>query len=84
MEGLVKAGAFDKINNNRQSLFKSIPNFITKSKNIFENKSANQIDLFGEKNDEKMILFLILMIGNLKKDYQKNLKLLVFLFQIIH
>ena len=49
LEGLVKAGAFDNLNINRQSLFNSIPNFITKSKNIFENKSANQIDLFGEK-----------------------------------
>jgi len=52
LEGLVKAGAFDNMNVNRQSLFKSIPNFISKSKNIFENKTANQIDLFGEKNDE--------------------------------
>ena len=52
LEGLVKAGAFDNMNENRQSLFKSIPNFISKSKNIFENKVANQIDLFGEKNDE--------------------------------
>ncbi len=55
LEGLVKAGAFDCLNENRQSLFNSIPNFITKSKNIFENKSANQIDLFGEsenKNDD--------------------------------
>ncbi|ARJ47782.1 DNA polymerase III subunit alpha [Candidatus Pelagibacter sp. RS39] len=50
LEGLVKAGAFDNINLNRQSLFNSIPNFITKSKNIYENKSANQIDLFGENN----------------------------------
>ena len=33
-------------------MFNSIPNFITKSKNIFENKSANQIDLFGETQDE--------------------------------
>ncbi len=48
LEGLVKAGAFDKINNNRQALFESIPNFILKSKNIFDNKSANQIDLFSE------------------------------------
>jgi DNA polymerase-3 subunit alpha len=48
LEGLVKAGAFDNINNNRQSLFDSIPNFILKTKNIFENKSANQIDLFSE------------------------------------
>ena len=50
LEGLVKSGAFDSLNVNRQSLFNSIPNLITKSKNIFENKSLNQIDLFG--NDE--------------------------------
>ena len=48
LEGLVKAGAFDNLNVNRQSLFKSIPNFITKNKNIFENKSANQIELFSD------------------------------------
>ncbi len=49
LEGLVKAGAFDNLNNNRQSLYNSIPNFILKSKNIFENKIANQIDLFEEE-----------------------------------
>jgi DNA polymerase-3 subunit alpha len=48
LEGLVKAGAFDNLNNNRQSLFDSIPNFILKTKNIFDNKTANQIDLFSE------------------------------------
>jgi DNA polymerase-3 subunit alpha len=48
LEGLVKAGAFDNLNNNRQSLFNSIPNFIIKTKNIFDNKSANQIDLFSD------------------------------------
>ena len=53
LEGLVKAGAFDGINKNRQSLFNSIPNLITKTKNIFENKSANQIDLFGESEISK-------------------------------
>ena len=52
LEGLVKAGAFDCLNENRYSLFNSIPNFITKSKNIYENKSANQIDLFGESENE--------------------------------
>jgi len=52
LEGLVKAGAFDNLNNNRQSLLNSIPNIILKSKNIFENNSANQIDLFKEENDE--------------------------------
>jgi DNA polymerase-3 subunit alpha len=53
LEGLVKAGAFDNINSNRQALFDSIPNIITKSKNIFENKSANQIDLFSEDESTK-------------------------------
>ncbi len=55
LEGLVKAGAFDNFNNNRQSLYNSIPNIILKSKNIFENNSANQIDLFNEDNDETFI-----------------------------
>ena len=50
LEGLVKAGAFDNLNKNRQSLFDSIPNFILKTKNIFDNKVANQIDLFSEED----------------------------------
>jgi len=53
LEGLVKAGAFDKLNNNRQSIFDSIPNIITKSKNHFDNKNANQIDLFGDNKDNE-------------------------------
>jgi len=57
LEGLVKAGAFDKINLNRQSLLKSIPNLILKSKSIFDNKITNQIDLFesNEVTDEDML-----------------------------
>jgi DNA polymerase III subunit alpha len=57
LEGLVKAGAFDKLENNRQSIFNSIPNIITKSKNDFDNKIANQIDLFGEspENESNLI-----------------------------
>ena len=58
LEGLVKAGAFDNLNSNRQSLFNSIPKFIIKSKNIFENKSVNQIDLFGEKENQDNELIL--------------------------
>ena len=57
LEGLVKAGAFDNLNNNRQSIFNSIPNIITKSKNDFDNKIANQINLFGD-NDENEINIL--------------------------
>jgi DNA polymerase-3 subunit alpha len=51
LEGLVKAGAFDSLNDNRQSIFNSIPNIITKSKNDFDNKVANQIDLFGDNTE---------------------------------
>ena len=52
LEGLVRAGAFDSLNDNRQSLFNSIPNIILKSKNIFENKSLNQIDLFSDEDTQ--------------------------------
>ena len=41
LEGLVKAGAFDSLNSNRQSLFVSIPSFISKNKYIHDNKKAN-------------------------------------------
>ena len=60
LEGLVKAGAFDNLNTNRQALFNSIPNFILKSKNIFDNKVANQIDLFGsdEIKDDDIVNFI--------------------------
>ena len=53
LEGLVQAGAFDNLHNNRQALFNSIPTIILKSKNIHENKSVNQIDLFVEQEDEE-------------------------------
>ena len=52
LEGMVKAGAFDKLSENRKGVFNSIPNIILKSKNIFENKVANQIDLFGSTESQ--------------------------------
>ena len=58
LEGLVKAGAFDNLNLNRKSLYNSIPNFITKSKNIYESKSANQIDLFGDNENQQNEIIL--------------------------
>ena len=36
LEGLVKSGAFDNLNTNRQALFDSIPNFILKTKNFLK------------------------------------------------
>jgi len=58
LEGLVKAGAFDNIDINRQALFNSIPNFILKTKSIYENKVANQIDLFApdKEQDNEIVL----------------------------
>ncbi len=57
LEGLVKSGAFDNMIDSRQALFNSIPNIILKSKNIFDNKIANQIDLFSseEAKDEDIV-----------------------------
>ena len=58
LEGLVRAGAFDNLNDNRQSIYNSIPNIILKSKNNFENKQANQFDLFEDKlSNEENILY---------------------------
>ena len=56
LEGLIKAGAFDSINKNRSSLFKSVPNLILKSKNINENKINNQINLFENNDNDSEIL----------------------------
>ena len=58
LEGLVKAGAFDKLNDNRQSIYNSIPNIIIKSKNDFDNKVANQIDLFGGSHENEVNIIL--------------------------
>ena len=52
LEGLVKAGAFDNIIVNRRSFYDAIPNIILKSKNIYENKTQNQIELFSANLDE--------------------------------
>ena len=72
LEGLVKAGAFDSLNSNRKSLFNSIPNFISKSKNIFENKSANQIDLFGENNNVETDIILDVKDWNFEERLSKE------------
>ncbi len=59
LEGLVKAGAFDSFNTNRKSIFESIPNLILKSKNLFESKSVNQINLFNEEKEQNDLNLLI-------------------------
>ena len=52
-----------------QSLLESIPNIILKSKNIHENKSANQIDLFVDHEKEDFHL-----LSNIK-DWETDIKL---------
>ena len=69
MEGLVQAGSFDALNKNRCSLYESIPNIILKSKNIHENQSANQIDLFVDRETEDFHLL------NNNKDWETDIKL---------
>ena len=55
LEGLVKAGAFDKLNNNRKQIYDSIPQLILKSKNSFENKINKQINLFHIDDEEDQL-----------------------------
>ena len=50
LEGLVKAGAFDSIFENRKILYNNIPNIIQNSKTIYENKLQNQSSLFSEES----------------------------------
>jgi len=52
LEGLVKAGAFDSIYQNRRILYENIPNLIQNSKTIHENKINNQSSLFTEDNNK--------------------------------
>jgi DNA polymerase-3 subunit alpha len=56
LEGLVKAGAFDSLENNRKALHDNIPNIILTSKSVFENKINNQINLFDEHIQTKKSL----------------------------
>jgi len=57
LEGLVKAGAFDSIFENRKVLYDNIPNIIQNSKNIYENKLQNQSSLFSD--DGHKVSYLI-------------------------
>ncbi len=52
LEGLVKAGVFDKFNKDRSKIFNSIPKIIQKIKNINDDKLSNQTNLFNDKDNE--------------------------------
>ena len=53
LEGLVKSGAFDEFETDRNKILNSIPKLIQQIKNINEDKSNNQTNLFEENSDIK-------------------------------
>ena len=58
LEGLTKAGAFDNLESNRNSIVKSIPRLIQLSKSLWEEKSSNQNSLFSnDSNEDPSIIF---------------------------
>jgi len=50
LEGLVKSGAFDQFDKDRNKILNSIPKIIQKIKNINEDKLSNQTNLFDDNN----------------------------------
>ncbi|MBO6491041.1 MAG: DNA polymerase III subunit alpha, partial [Pelagibacteraceae bacterium] len=56
LEGLVKSGAFDSLENNRKAFYDKIPYIILASKSVFENKINNQVNLFDDSNQTKKSL----------------------------
>ena len=57
LEGLVKAGAFDSLEKNRNLLFNSIPKLIQINKGLWEEKQSKQNSLFSLKSDEEELVF---------------------------
>ena len=50
LEGLVKSGAFDKLEKNRKGIFDSIPKLIQFNKIYYEEKISRQSNLFEDKD----------------------------------
>ncbi len=72
LEGLVKAGAFDNLNSNRLTLFESIPSILSKNKNLFDNISANQIDLFSEEENSQDDIIINIQDWNFEERLSKE------------
>jgi len=52
MEMLARAGAFDQLDPNRRRVFESIDALVAYSAAVTEQKSSNQVSLFGEAGDD--------------------------------
>ena len=58
LEGLVKSGAFDKIEKNRRGIFNSIPKMIQLNKLFYDEKISKQSNLFDIKDETKSEKFI--------------------------
>ncbi len=67
LEGLVKAGAFDIINEDRGSLLNAVPEIIQVNKILWEEKISNQSSLFSTKSENDETIFKLKKIENLSK-----------------
>ena len=73
LEGLVKAGAFDILDEDRGSLLKSIPKIIQVNKTLWEEKISHQTSLFSTKSENDEIILKSNKKENLsKKDLLLN------------
>ena len=52
LEMLIRAGAFDQLDNNRKRVFEAIEGLVNYSVVVHEQKSSNQVSLFGETGDD--------------------------------
>ena len=57
-ESLIKSGALDTLENNRNKLFKSIELMIVHSQSIEKDKISNQQNLFNETNENELLINL--------------------------
>tara|TARA_B100000886_G_scaffold279261_1_gene203307 strand:+ start:1995 stop:5411 length:3417 start_codon:yes stop_codon:yes gene_type:complete len=75
LEGLVKAGAFDEFDNDRNKILNSIPKIIQKIKNINDDKENHQSNLFdGQENEIKEFEFKPSTSWNLKELLSEEFK----------
>ncbi len=85
LEGLIKAGAFDCLDNNRSKIYNNVPELIKQSKNYDENSEVNQINLFdSQTNQEFLINFEDYPAWNEQEKLKESLSQLVFSLVIIH
>jgi len=52
LEMLVRAGAFDQLDSNRKRVFAALEDLVNYSVAVHEQKSSNQVSLFGETGDD--------------------------------